>query len=129
MMFANKPIKTAVKILVWQLLLIAGLSLVMFFIKGSQSGGSTFLGGLAYWIPAFLFVWRVFSKPFASAARSFLVKFVAGEALKLILSGVLFILIVNYLPVQTLSVLIGFIGAIISFWIASMLFLEEGGDV
>lgn len=130
MKFTNKPFKTAFKILLWQLLLITGLSIIMGFVKGMQSGWSTFLGGLAYWVPAFLFVWRVFAKPFARAARQFLVKFIAGEVVKLFLSGVLFLLIVNFLPVQSLSVMIGFVGAVVAFWVSSMLLIvdqEQGG--
>ena len=125
MNFANKPFKTAFKILLWQLLLVAGLSIIMGFVKGIQSGWSTFLGGLAYWVPAFLFIWRVFAKPFARAARAFVVKFIAGEVVKLFLSGILFLLIVNYLPVQAVYVMVGFVGAIVAFWVSSLFLLTE----
>lgn len=124
-MSINKPIKIAYKILLWQLLLITGLALMMFFIAGRQGGAATLLGGLAYWVPSLVFVWGVFTKPFARAAKQFLIKFVTGEAIKLLVSGILFLIVVQFFPEKILSVLIGFVGAVMAFWFASM-FLFAG---
>ncbi len=120
--------KEAYRIIYWQLVLIMGLALVLFLLQGIQSGISALLGGLAYWLPTLIFVWRVFARTTARAAKQFLVSFVAGETLKLLLSAVLFVLIVKNLPVNVLSVLAGFVGAVISFWIASViLFTKDEG--
>ncbi len=121
--------KEAFRILYWQLLLIMGLAVVLFLLQGTRSGLSTLLGGLAYWLPTLAFVWRVFARATARAAKQFLVLFIAGEMFKLVLSAILFICIVKYLPVNLLSVLIGFIGAIIAFWIASLLLLGRHEEV
>ncbi len=118
--------KEAYQIIFWQLLMIICLAFVLFLFGGLKSGLSTLLGGLAYWFPTLLFVWRVFNREGARAARRFLLLFVAGESIKLLLSGILFVLILKYLPVNLLSVLIGFVGAVIAFWIASMIMLAEG---
>src|SRR5262249_39249912 len=117
--------KEAYRIIYWQLILIMGLALVLFLLQGIQSGFSALLGGMAYWLPTLLFVWRVFAKTTAKAAKQFLLLFVAGEGVKLLLSAILFVLIVKYLPIHVLSVLIGFVGAVVSFWIASMLLLTK----
>jgi ATP synthase protein I len=120
--------KEAYQIIYWQLILIMGLALVLFILQGIQSGVSALLGGLAYWLPTLLFVWRVFARTTARAAKQFLLMFVAGEGVKLLLSAVLFVLVIKYVPVKLSSVLIGFIGAVVSFWIASVFCLvkDEG---
>lgn len=121
-----KPIKTqAFQIVTWQLIIIMGLAVVLFLLRGIQSGCSAMLGGLAYWLPTFALVWRVFARASVSGAKEFVVAFLAGEAVKLFLSAALFVLIVKYLPVTVLSVLIGYIGAIVGFWIAAMFFLNS----
>ena len=119
--------KEAYRLILWQLVLIAGLALVLFLLQGIRSGLSTFVGGLAYWLPTLLFVWRVFARTGAQAARQFLFAFGIGEVIKIFLSAVLFVLAVKYLPVDTISVLIGFVGAVISFWIASIILLARQG--
>lgn len=121
--------KEALKIVYWQLILIIVLAGALFLFQGTQSGVSTLLGGLAYWIPTLLFVWRVFARGGARAAKQFLLLFVAGESIKLILSGILFVLIIKYMPIKLLSVLIGFVGAVIAFWIASMVILAKDEGV
>jgi ATP synthase protein I len=119
----------AYRIVYWQLMLIIGLALVLLFIQGIRSGLSVALGGLAYWLPTLLFVWRVFARTTARAARQFMVAFVLGETIKLFLSAILFVLIVKYLPVQLLSVLIGFVGAVIAFWISAVILLTKDEEV
>ncbi len=122
--------KEVYQIIYWQLILIMGLALVLFLLQGIQSGISALLGGLAYWLPTLLFVWRVFARTTARAAKQFLLLFVAGEGIKLVLSAVLFVLVVKYAPVKLMPVLIGFIGAVVSFWIASVFCLgkDEGAS-
>ncbi len=117
--------KQAYQILYYQLGLIVLLAALVSMFKGMSNGVSTLLGGMAYWLPTLLFVWRVFARGGAQAAKQFLLLFVAGESIKLLLSGGLFVLIVKYLPVNLLYVLIGFIGAVIAFWIASMFLLAR----
>ena len=117
--------KEAYRIIYWQLILIMGLALVLFILQGIQNGVSALLGGLAYWLPTLLFVWRVFARATARAAKQFLMVFIAGEGIKLLLSAVLFVLIVKTLSVNVLSVLAGFVGAVVSFWIVSLVLLTR----
>jgi ATP synthase protein I len=90
-----------------------------------QSGISTLLGGLAYCVPNLMFVWRVFARTSAQAARSFLVAFFAGEVSKLFLSAIFFVLIVKYMAVDFKFVLAGYICAIVAFWVASFIFMAQ----
>lgn len=98
--------------------LLACLALIL---AGLNSGFSVFMGGLAYGLPNLLLVWRVFRFAGASQMTQFAAAFFMGEMIKLILSGILFLLIVKTLPVSLLSVLVGFVGAIIAFWVVCML--------
>lgn len=114
----NKIQQQAYRIVFWQwagIFLFACLGLM---IHGLSSGLSVLLGGFCYGLPNLIFVWRVFRYAGAHQMTQFLAAFFLGEMIKLILSGVLFLLIVKYLPVSLLSVLIGFLCAIVSFWIA-----------
>lgn len=119
---AVKPLRKiiqheAYKIVFWQLagvFLLAGAALIF---MGNRHGISVLAGGLAYGLPNLLFVWRVFRFTDAQQMNRFVVEFFFGEMLKMIVSGILFVLIVKHLPVSLLSVLAGFVGAIVSFWI------------
>ncbi|HSW69934.1 MAG TPA: ATP synthase subunit I [Gammaproteobacteria bacterium] len=123
--------KQVYRIIYWQLILIMGLALLLFLLHGIQSGFSALLGGLAYWLPTFLFVCFIFAKTAAQSAKQFLLLFIAGEGLKLLLSALLFVLIIEYMPLKYMpanifSILIGFVGAIISLWIASFVIFTKG---
>lgn len=94
--------------------LIASITWIMLDINHAMAVIS---GGFAYGLPNLVFVWLVFRFVGAHQTSQFIAAFFAGEAFKLILSGILFVFIVKYLPVSLLSVLIGFISAIIAFWL------------
>lgn len=100
---------------------LTGVVLIAFaalLLKGQTSGFSALCGGLAYGLPNLIFVWRVFRYVGAQQMAQFAAAFFIGEMLKLFISAILVLFIVKYLPVSLLSVLVGFIGAIVSFWIA-----------
>lgn len=121
-----QPVQTqAYRIVFWQLMIIMGLAIVLFLFRGIQSGLSALLGGLAYWLPTLLFVWRIFARLSARAVKQFVIAFFAGEAMKLFGSAILFLLIAKYLPVDVLPLLFGFMSAIIAFWISSLFFLSR----
>lgn len=120
-----KPLQQRVQneayyIVLLQLLGVALIALIAIPITGAKSALSILLGGCAYVVPNIFFVWRVFRYVGAHQVAQFMTAFFIGEMLKLILSAILFLVIVNYLPVSLLSVLIGYVSAIIAFWIACM---------
>lgn len=110
----------AYQIVWWQLVGVIVLAGMAFILGGSQSSLSVLLGGMAYGLPNLVFVWRVFRYSGAHQMTQFFAAFCFGEMIKLILSAILFLLIVKYLPVSLLSVLVGFVGAIVSFWVVCM---------
>lgn len=110
----------AYRIVLLQLISVGILAGCTWLIFDGKHGFSVLLGGLAYGLPNLVFVWQVFRFSGAQQMTKFLAAFMLGEAIKLVLSAILFLLIVKYLAVSLLSVLIGFIGAIVSFWIICM---------
>lgn len=110
----------AYQIILWQLVGVVVLSLLAWPIAGSKAAYSVLAGGLAYGLPNLLLVWRVFRYASVQQMNQFMAAFFFGEMLKLFLSGFLFLLVVKYLPVSLLSVLTGFAGAIILFWVVSI---------
>jgi len=101
-----------------QLAGVVVLACLALILRDERSSLSVLLGGLAYVIPNLVFVWRVFRFVGAQQMTLFVAAFFFGEAMKLVLSAILFLIIVKNLPVSLLSVLVGYIGAIASFWIA-----------
>lgn len=110
----------AYRIVIWQLAGVFLLAVLALIFTDATHGLSVLAGGLAYGLPNLLFVWRVFRYAGAQEMHRFMAAFFAGEAFKLILSAILFLVIVKYLPVSLLSTLVGFVGAIISFWVVCM---------
>lgn len=125
----NKIVKTeAYRIVCWQLMIVMGLALIVFLLKSLNSGLSTLMGGLAYGLPNLAFVWRVFDYTGARSAGRFLMAFVLGEAFKLILSAILFVVAIQFFGMQPLYALLGFAGAIVAFWVAAVWFgIHERG--
>lgn len=120
---ATKPLNKiiqhqAYQIVLYQLLGIVILAVLAIPVSGLGNSLSVFAGSMAYGLPNLFFVWRVFRFAGAHQMTQFIANFFVGELLKLMLSAVLFLIIVKTLPVSLLSVLIGFIGAIILFWLA-----------
>lgn len=110
----------AYQIVYWQTAGVAALAILIWPFAGWTHAFSILAGGLAYCLPNLLFVWRVFRYAGAQQMNQFMAAFFAGEMFKLFLSGILFLLVVKYLPVSLLSVLVGFGTAIILFWIVCM---------
>ena len=122
----NKPVRAYVnKVIFYQFAVITGLALVLFLLQGIKSGYSALLGGLAYWLPTLFFVWRVSRHVGARAATRFIAAFFVGEAIKLMLTGVLFLFAIQYCHVELLDALVGLVVAIVAFWIASVACLSR----
>jgi F0F1-type ATP synthase assembly protein I len=117
----------ALYLMLWQLCIIAGLAGILWLVRGAQAGFSGVMGGLCYWLPTTLLVPCLFARVGASAAKQFLVIFLIGEMGKLFLSAILFVSILNHLSVDLIYMVIGFVGAIIAFWVVCGLGLGRTG--
>lgn len=108
---------TAYKMVAWQLAGVLFLSLLILLISNLKAAYSAFAGGMAYGLPNLIFVWFVFKYTSAKQMAQFMAAFFFGEFFKLILSAVIFVWLVNTLAFSLLSMLVGYVGAIVSFWI------------
>lgn len=122
---ATKIRGEAYQLVIWQLVGVVILALLALLIKGTTSALSVFCGGMAYGLANLFFVWLVFRYAKPSEMVQFVMAFCAGEMFKLIVSAFLFLMIVKYLPVSLLSVLVGFVGAIVMFWVACFWFFSK----
>ena len=108
-------------ILLWQMLVTLGLALVLRSI-GTVEAYSALLGGLICVIPNAYLAGRLLMKSGAGDSRVFLQAAFTGEALKLVLTGVLFALVFIYIkPLNVLALFAGFILAICIQWIGLIL--------
>lgn len=123
-------LKNRVQFAAYQLVLIQLLGVLLaaamatLFISVHAAIG-IILGGCAYVLTNLIFVWRVFRHVGAREMTRFVTAFFFGEMSKMVLSAILILLIVKYLPVSLLSVLIGLMIAIVSFWVACIWFIPR----
>ena len=115
----------AYRLVFFQLGGVLVLALIALIWQGRLSGFSVLLGGMAYGLPNLIFVWRVFRFARVQQFMRFMAAFFIGETIKLISSAILFLCVVKYLSVSLLSSLIGFIGAIVIFWIVCLRFFPQ----
>lgn len=107
-------------VVAWQLFGVLLIATIALLVAGQKTGLGVLAGGLAYGLPNLVFVWRVFRYAGAQQMNRFVTAFIFGELIKLLFSGFLFVLVVKTWPVSLLSVLVGFAGAILSFWVVCM---------
>ena len=110
----------AYEVVGWQLFGVFLIALIAWVVAGQQTSLAVLAGGLAYGLPNLVFVWRVFRYAGAQQMNRFVAAFIFGELIKLLFSGFLFILVVKTWAFSLLSVLVGFAGAILSFWVVCM---------
>jgi len=102
-----------------------GLALLILILQGIHKGWSTLLGGSSYFIPTSLFMLRLTRYAGARASIRFVMAFFSGEVLKLGLCGILFVGAVRYASINEVYGMIGLIGAIVAFWIGSIISLSQ----
>ncbi|MGD9153562.1 MAG: ATP synthase subunit I [Gammaproteobacteria bacterium] len=88
---------------------------------GEDSGISALLGGLAWVLPSFYFTRRVFIAMRSEKPRYMLKEFYVAEFYKLFFSAVLMILMLKLFSVVAIPFISGYIVALFSCWIISVL--------
>jgi F0F1-type ATP synthase assembly protein I len=123
----NRVKKDMFRVIFYQSILILGFTLLLFLLKGAHSGLSAFAGAFAYWLATLIFIWRVSVQSIRPIGMGFLATFIGGEGFKLLLCGVLFVIFAKYLHVEMMYAVIGLVGAILAFWIASASLILKSG--
>lgn len=117
--FLPAALQAPSRIVTWQLPLMAVFGLLVTLGWGVRPGVSFVLGELSGWLPAWWLVRAVFSS--FRAPGAFLGRFFAAEMFRLVLTGLLFVFTVLYLPVDLKPALAGLVSAVLAFWAASLL--------
>jgi len=110
----------ALQLLAPPLAAIVILALSLFVINGTQAGYSALLGGATWILPNLYFTHKVF---IIRPAKELIAAFYRAEVIKLLLSGLLFVLVIKYLPVTALLVLLAYLLAQIVFWLTILFYL------
>ena len=90
------------------------------WIKGATEELSALLGGAICVLSNLYFAWRLFAITSSRAAKRIMINFFLGELIKLVLSAVLVILVMVFIPVAIVPFIIGFVGAQFGFWFAPL---------
>ncbi|MDA8561743.1 ATP synthase subunit I [Gammaproteobacteria bacterium] len=112
-----------VKISTYQFMMIFLVSPIVVIIGGYKNAWSFLGGALSYWLPTLVYLMRVSNYAGARALNSFMLAFVVGEFLKIILCATLFLIAINLLNLKLIYALIGLFLAIVIFWAASFMVL------
>jgi len=122
----NAPARHAARrLILLQALLAVACAIGAFALAGATAAGSALLGGALCVIPNGIFAFLAFRYAGARAARQIARAFYLGEALKLILTGVLFAVVLIALPVHAPALLISFIISLQAQWFAPLLFTPK----
>ena len=114
--------KGAKRLLMCQLsltLLLAGVSAL---ISGPMAGLSAILGGLVSIIPNAYFARTLFQYQGAQAARQIVNRFYKGEAMKLLLTVALFVMVFKWFSIVPLVFFLVFITVQMVFWFSPLIF-------
>jgi ATP synthase protein I len=112
----------AKRLLTCQVLLTAVVSILIVAMYGLSAGKSAALGGLVSIIPNAYFAWVVFRFQGAKSARKIVNSLYKGEAVKLLLTFVLFGLVFAYVPIKPLAFFLTYIVVQMVYWFAPLIF-------
>lgn len=99
------------------------LAFILFLVKGLNAGYSALLGCGIWALPNLYFAKKVLTDNIAQSAKQLAQLFYRAEITKLLLSGVLFVLVIKFLPINTLAVLGAYLVAQLTFMISIWLYL------
>ncbi len=96
-------------------LIVATLAMAM---ADSRAAGSALLGGSVNLIATGYFAFRVFALEQGSTAHQIATAFYIGEAIKIVLTGALFTVILVWLDVALLPLFLAYAATMLAFWLA-----------
>ena len=112
---------TVRRILLYQAMAVAVTSVLAFLLSGSADAQSVLVGGLAGFLPNLFFAAKFGHHDPKKSAQEVVRAFYVGEALKLVLTGVLFVLIFQIPGISFMPLFIGFVSVMMVFWFALLL--------
>lgn len=113
------------RLLKTQLLSTLVISLLLLLFFGKKEGVSALLGGLVALVPSILFAKQMFRYQGARAARQIVKSFYLGEALKILLTAILFTLVFVLYKVAPLAFFFTYIVVLMNYWFAPLIFANK----
>ena len=117
--------KAALKLIATQAVLVLIISLTILVGWGSAAAVSALIGGATAVIPSFVFAFYAFRFVGASKAKMVTSSFYRGQALKLLTTFVLFVIAFKYLDVIIAPMMVTFIIALMTHWLAPIYFNQR----
>jgi len=124
---AKKGQKSGLKLMVFQLLIVLTIALISTVFFSVKSGYSALAGGITFLLPNIVFVLMAFAHAGARQAKKVLRGFYAGEAIKLFLTVILFVVFLKYIPLVLTAFYISFVLLVLSQWLAPFFFYNNDG--
>lgn len=109
------------RILLFQALTAGAISAVTLVLIGVAEAKSVLAGGVAGFLPNVFFAAKFGRHDPKKSAQEVVRAFYVGEALKLVLTGALFVLIFQIPGISFMPLFIGFVSVIMVFWFALLL--------
>ena len=124
---ARKSQRAGLKLVAFQLLLVLIIALVSTVLSSTKSGYSALAGGITFLLPNLIFVLMAFAHAGARKNKEVVRGFYAGEAIKLFLTVVLFVVFLKYGSLSLLAFYISFSLLVVSQWLAPFFFYNNDG--
>jgi len=124
---AKKGQKSGLKLMVFQLLIVLTIALISTVFFSVKSGYSALAGGITFLLPNIVFVLMAFAHAGARQTKKVLRGFYAGEAIKLFLTVILFVVFLKYIPLVLTAFYISFVLLVLSQWLAPFFFYNNDG--
>ncbi len=105
----------AYKLVATQIIIVVILAVIWWIFKDLTHCYSALLGGFAYIIPSWYFIRKLFTNK-QRTPQAMVRTFYVGELTKLLLSAILLVLIVKFIPTNLFAVISGYIVACLSIW-------------
>lgn len=124
---AKKSQRSGLKLVAFQLLLVLIVALISSVFFSGKSGYSALAGGITFLLPNFIFVLMTFAHAGARQTKLVLRGFYAGEAIKLFLTVILFVIFLKYGTLSLFAFYISFSLLVVSQWLAPFFFYNNDG--
>jgi len=124
---AKKGQVSGLKLVAFQLLLVLIVALISTVFFSNKTGYSALFGGLTFLLPNVVFVLMAFAHAGARQSKKVLRGFYAGEAIKLFLTVLFFVVFLKYGSLSLIAFYISFLLLVISQWLAPFFFYNNDG--
>ncbi len=104
-----------------QVIVVLLISILLFLLDNNIAAYSFLLGGIVNVLPNAYFAHNLFKKTGAQATREIVISFYLGEVVKFIITILLFTIIFKFFNTNKLALFLGYIMALFTFWLTTLI--------